>query len=124
MKAFKDFLFEKLQEYEKEQGKRITQSMFAEYLGISRTVLSYYLNGKNLPSFESAGTLAEKLGIEVYDYLGVPRPDEDLEYIREIWKELSPEDRHQLAEQAMKRAEKEKKNEAKLSKKLTPNTAR
>lgn len=100
MKEFKDFLFDKLQEYEREQGRRISMVEYAKYLGISRPVLSYYLNGRNTPGIDNAGLLAEKLGIEVYDYLGVTRPDPDLLKLKTLWGKLPAEVRHQLAEQA------------------------
>jgi len=48
---------------------------FAEYLGVSQPTLSMWLGGSHLPSKHSADLLAAKLGPEIYDLLGLARPD-------------------------------------------------
>ena len=102
MTAFTNFLLSKMQEHETEQGKRITLDEFAKYLGVSRPVLSYWLNGKTKPSLDKTRLLAKKLGGEVYSTLDLPRPDPDLERLNRIWEKIPPADRRRIAEQAEK----------------------
>lgn len=100
VKQFKDYLLEQLQKYERQKQRRVTLDEFGEYLGVSRTLVSYWLNGRNLPSPENAKLIAKKLGMEVYDYLDMPRPDPDLAYLTDIWQTLTPKQRSALKEQA------------------------
>ena len=67
-------------------------------------------NGGRLPEAANVQKLAKKLGLEVYDVLGLPRPDADLHYLQQHWDDLSPEARRALREQA---EEFSTKNEAK-----------
>lgn len=58
-----------------ETGKHRSQREFAEFLGLRAANLNHYLSGRRLPTGESIHKLAKKLGPEVYDLLGVERPD-------------------------------------------------
>jgi transcriptional regulator with XRE-family HTH domain len=91
-----ELLEKKYLEWQSQLGKRKTLDEFAEYLGVSRTVLSNWLSGNRKPGTESLRLLSSKLGFEVYDVLGLPRPDEDLAYIYHHWDELPEAYRHKF----------------------------
>jgi transcriptional regulator with XRE-family HTH domain len=63
---------------------------FAEYIGVSRPLISYWLKG-TIPSLENVQILANKFGPEVYDVLGLPRPNPYLQKINQVFERLSPE---------------------------------
>lgn len=73
---------------------------FAQWLGIPTPTLNNWINGNRMPNKQSIARLAEKLGPEIYDVLGQPRPDPRLQQIIEGWSKLSERDRNQIAEQA------------------------
>lgn len=96
---FSEYLLNKLQEYEKQRGQRTSLDKFAEYLGVSRPLVSYWLKG-TIPSLENVQLLARKFGPEVYDVLDLPRPNPYLQKITQIFENLSPEHQRKLAEDA------------------------
>lgn len=53
-----------------------------------------------MPQGENIRKLADKLGLEVYDVLGLPRPDPDLFAIEQVWDVLTPEIRRALRQEA------------------------
>lgn len=57
-------------------------------------------NGNRLPEGANVQKLAKRLGLEVYDVLGLPRPDADLHFLQQHWDDLSPEARKALREKA------------------------
>ena len=97
--TFSEYLLSKLQEYEKARGQRTSLDKFAEYLGVSRPLVSYWLKG-TIPSLENIQLLAKKFGPEVYDVVGLPRPNPYLQKINQLFDRLSPDHQRQLAEQA------------------------
>lgn len=58
-----EYLLFKIQEFEKERGKRTSLDKFAEYVGVSRPLISYWLKG-TMPSLENVQLLAKKFGSE------------------------------------------------------------
>ncbi len=64
----------KFLEWEREQGKRKTLVQFAEYLGVSRISLDGWMKNKYQPKGINLAKIASKLGYEIYDVLGIPRP--------------------------------------------------
>lgn len=99
MPTFSDYLLSKLQEYEKQRGRRTSLDKFAEYLGVSRPLVSYWLKGTK-PSLENVQILATKFGPEVYDVLNLPRPDPHLQSIHTRWENIPPDKQQQLAKDA------------------------
>jgi transcriptional regulator with XRE-family HTH domain len=99
MPTFSEYLFGKLQEFEKNRGRRTSLDKFAEYIGVSRPLVSYWLKGTK-PSLENVQLLAQKFGPEVYDVLGLPRPNPYLQKISQLFDKLSPDHQRQLAEDA------------------------
>jgi transcriptional regulator with XRE-family HTH domain len=56
--------------------ERGTISEFAEYIGVRQSVMSKWMSRNGAaPSASSLAKIASKLGLEVYDVLGLPRPD-------------------------------------------------
>lgn len=100
--TFPDYLERKFLEWQQQQGKRKTIADFANYLGVSQAVVSFWLNGSRKPNLSSIQLLAKTFDIEVYDALGLPRPNENLSYLERIWDELKPEHQRSLREQAEK----------------------
>jgi hypothetical protein len=58
------------------------------------------MNGTHLPDLESAKKIASMLGPEVFEVLGLPRPNPYLQKINQIFERLSPEQQQKLAEDA------------------------
>lgn len=89
---FSDWLERKYIEWMAQTGKRKTLTAFAAYLGLSQPLVNQYLSGKvSTPSDESIQKIATQLGPEVYDVLGLARPDPRLKEIISRWHELSEE---------------------------------
>lgn len=105
---FSQFLTDKYLEWQKENGERKTATEFAAWLGFHKTTLSSWWNKKSTPrDGEIIRQLANKLGVEVFDVLGLPRPDEDLAYISQHWDQVSPEFRQQFRHQVEEHLEHE-----------------
>jgi transcriptional regulator with XRE-family HTH domain len=104
---FPQFIEQKFLEWQNAEGKRKTLDEFAEYLGVKRSVLSNWLTGRRNPGAESLRQLSAKLGFEVYDVLGLPRPDPDLAYISQHWDLVSEEFRRKFRQQVEQQLENE-----------------
>ena len=89
--TFPEFLERKFLEWQQQQGRRQTIADFAGFLGVSQAVVSMWLNGSRKPNVPSVQLLAREFGLEVYDALGLPRPDESLHYLQQHWDDLPPE---------------------------------
>lgn len=72
---FKNWLMDQFVEWERKQASRQTYSAFARYLDVKQPSLSGWLAGDYVPTGENLEKVANKLGLEVYDALGLPRPD-------------------------------------------------
>lgn len=69
---------------------------FARFLGVESTTLSNWVNGGRRPTGKYILLLASKLGPEIYDVLGMPRPDSRLQRIIANWGRIPPEGRREL----------------------------
>ena len=97
---FSQWLEQKFLEWQTAQGERKTIQDFADYLGVKGSVLSHWMNEiRKKPNSESIRQLSSKLGFEVYDVLGLPRPDPDLAYISQNWDKVSEEFRQKFRKQ-------------------------
>lgn len=85
---FRQYLELKYLEWQREIGGRKTVIEFANYLGVSQQVLSSWWNKDRVPQGENIQKLANKLGLEVYDVLGLKRPNAMLYYITKHWDDL------------------------------------
>jgi len=97
---FRQFLEIKFLQWQQESGGRRTVREFSKYLGVSQSSVSMWWNGDRVPEGTNVQKLSKKLGLEVYDVLGLPRPDEDLHYLQREWEQLSPTQRRSLREKA------------------------
>jgi len=98
LNSFRQFLEIQFLEWQQRSGGRKTVFQFAEYLGVKQQTVSNWWNETRMPQGENVRKIAEKLGVEVYDVLGLPRPDPDLFYIQGVWDELTPEIRKAVRE--------------------------
>lgn len=97
---FSHFLEMKYLEWQQKQGQRKTIEEFAQFLGVSQAAVSFWMNGKRTPTAESVRLLADIFGPEVYDTLGLERPDPDLAYLERIWDDLPSYAQKALRDQA------------------------
>ena len=88
---FNQWLEQQYLDWEHLSGHRKTPQQFADYLGISSSLLSHYLSGSREPAQDNLDKIAEKLGDEAYDVLDRPRPDPVLRKVIRKWGELSDE---------------------------------
>lgn len=73
--TFPEFLEKKYLEWQLKEEGRKTIVQFAAYIGVSQPILSMWLSGKKRPGVDNIKLLAEIFGDEVYDSLGLPRPN-------------------------------------------------
>lgn len=89
-------------DWERKEGKRKTATAFAQYLGIPQSSLSSWMSSAYPPSGENVQKIAERLGYEIYDILGIDRPplaDSRLAYLASVWNNLDEEYRERLYDQ-------------------------
>ncbi len=65
----------KFLEWQLDQERSASQVEFAEYIGVSESTFSTWINDLQPPGKHSADLIAAKLGPEIYDLLGMARPD-------------------------------------------------
>jgi len=99
---FRQFLELKFLEWQRGEGGRKTVKQFAKYLGVSQQSVSSWWNETRIPQGDNVQKLANKLGLEVYDVLGLPRPDADLHYLQQAWENIPTAARRAIREQAEK----------------------
>lgn len=73
-KTFRQFLEENFLQWQMTTGGRKTVYEFAEYIGVGQSTISTWWNETRIPQGDNIRKLAEKLGLEVYDVLGLSRP--------------------------------------------------
>lgn len=91
MNAFSDWLRNKYLDWQRQQGGLKTMVEFANYLGVKQQSMSVWINGKQKPDGDNVLKLAEKLGFEVYEILGVDPPVSDarLWALMKNWEKLT-----------------------------------
>ena len=99
-RAFTALLLRQMQQWESAQGKRATLQGFADHLQVSQPLLSIWLKGDTKPSSDKVELLAAKLGTEVYEVLGLPKPDPDLSRLNQIWPRIPETMRRSIVKQA------------------------
>ncbi len=75
VKKYSEWLMGKFTEWEKAQRSRQSYSAFARYLGVKQSSLSQWIAGNYPPGGENLQKIATKLGYEIYDVLGISRPE-------------------------------------------------
>ena len=90
------------------QRLSVSLNSFAKYLDFSPPIVNLWLNGGRLPTQGNVERiipkLVELLDLEVYDFLGLPRPDPDLQRLSRVWPRIPKEYRQALANQGEKYA--------------------
>ena len=90
------------------QRLSVSLNSFAGFLDFSPPIVNMWLNGDRLPSQVNVERLVPKLvellDLEVYDILGLPRPDQNLQHLTQVWSRIPVEFQQLLAEQAEKYA--------------------
>lgn len=93
---FNQWLEQQYLDWEHQSGHRKTLQQFADYLGISSSLLSHYLSGSREPAQVNLDKIADKLGDEAYDVLERPRPDPLLRNMIRKWGRLSDEQKARI----------------------------
>ena len=96
MATVKDWLNQKFVEWERTQGGRQSYYAFARFLGVSQSGLGAWMTGSSTPGGDDLIALADKLGAEVYDVLGLPRPNADMQRVTVSFASLPPDMRQRL----------------------------
>ncbi len=96
--ALADWLKLKFAERQAAQGQPMTRRAFADYLGLDPTYLHKFMQGKNHPGRANVIKIAARLGPEIYDLLGLERPEPDLEYVLAQWEALSASARRAITD--------------------------
>ncbi len=97
MATIKDWLNQKFAEWEKSQGHKQSYYAFARYLEVSQSGLGQWMIGSGVPSGDDLLNIANKLGAEVYDILGLPRPNAEVQRLTVSFANLPPDIRQRLA---------------------------
>jgi transcriptional regulator with XRE-family HTH domain len=97
-----EWLTKKFVDWQAAEEKRKSVSDFADYLGVSRDTLNKYMNGTRKPTGTYVERIAAKLGVEIYDLLGSPRPDPRLQAVISAWPKMTEREREELGRQADK----------------------
>lgn len=97
MATAKDWLNQKFSEWEKTQGGRQSYYAFARYLEVSQSGLSQWMMGSAVPGGDDLLSLAKKLGPEVYDILGLPRPNVEVQRMTVSFANLPTDIRQNLS---------------------------
>ena len=90
---FASWLENKFLDWQKRQGGRRTAGEFAEWLGFENMTVNHWLNGHRRPIRGNVYLLALKLGLEIYDVLEMPRPDEGLYQVDVHWHMLKDDEK-------------------------------
>ena len=111
LSGFPDLLDKAFLEYRiKQTRQRLSVSLnsFAGFLDFSPPIVNMWLSGNRLPSQANVERLIPKLvellDLEVYDVLGLPRPDQNLKRLTQVWDRIPTTFQQILAEQAEKYA--------------------
>src|SRR5512133_3882533 len=96
MATIKDWLNQKFIEWEKAQGHKQSYYAFARYLEVSQSGLGQWMNGGSTPSGDDLLNIANKLGAEVYDTLGLPRPNVEVQRLTVSFANLPADIRQRL----------------------------
>ena len=97
MATLKDWLNQKFIEWEKTQGNKQSYYAFARYLEVSQSGLGQWMTGSAVPGGDDLLNIAKKLGADVYDVLGLPRPNAEVQRLTVSFAGLPPDIRKALS---------------------------
>lgn len=78
---------------QKQTTRKATIEQFAKFVGVSRSDYNNYTLRKTRPKGEDLERIGEMLGPEIYDLLGLERPDPWVKRMEKLFDGLSPESR-------------------------------
>lgn len=78
MTRFVEWLNNKFKAWEEFQEKPQSFYTFSRYLDVTHSRLAQWIAGSSLPGEEDLPKLADRLGMELYDVLSIPRPESPL----------------------------------------------
>ncbi len=96
MATVKDWLNQKFVEWEKAQGHKQSYYAFARYLEVSQSGLAQWMIGAGVPSGDDLLNIANKMGAEIYDIIGLPRPNADVQRLTVSFASLPADIRQRL----------------------------
>ena len=96
MATVKDWLNQKFIDWEKAQGGRQSTYAFARYLEVGQSGLASWMSGNGAPGGEDLLSIANKLGPEIYDVIGMPRPSAEAQRLTVSINTLPPDIRDNL----------------------------
>lgn len=96
MATIQDWLNTKFAEWERAQGRKQSYYAFARYLEVSQSGLQQWMVGGATPGGDDLLNIAGKLGPEVYDVLGLPRPNAEAQRVTVSFASLPPDMRQRL----------------------------
>ena len=96
MATAKDWLNQKFSEWERTQGRKQSYYSFAHYLEVSQSGLAQWMTGTAVPGGDDLLNIATKLGIEIYEILGLPRPNAEVQRVTVSFASLPPDIRQRL----------------------------
>jgi hypothetical protein len=99
---FSSWLEQQYVQWQQQHGKRTKLIQFAKHLGISAPLLSHYMKGIRKPAGSTVHKLAQRLGPEIYDVLGLQRPDAQLVFISRNWSMLTEEQKREIVDKVKK----------------------
>ena len=95
---FSSWMKHRYLDWQSEQGEVLPATKFAEYLEVSQQSLSKWMTGRSTPDPDNIQKLADKLGWEVYEALGMQPPitDPRLRIVLNKWNSLPDELRNEI----------------------------
>ncbi len=102
MQTLPEFLTQSYLNWQAEQGEIKTLEEYAEYLDVNRSLLSFWMNGKRVPNNDACEKISAKLGNDIYDILGKPRPNPYLQIVNRVFEHLPIEMQKRFSEEAGK----------------------
>lgn len=99
---FPQWLENNFLEWQLSEGGRKTLNDFARYLKVSQPTISAWLNGSRKPTGENIDKIAAKLGPEIYDILGMRRPDPQLDRLIDAYNQASDEQKEEIIRQVLR----------------------
>lgn len=97
-----EYLTRKYLVWQTEEGERKTLEEFAIYLGVNRSLLSFWMNGARVPNDENIERLSIRFGDEIYDIMEKERPNPYLQRVNRVWEFLPEAMQQRIAEEAEK----------------------
>lgn len=108
---FAEWIERQYLEWQIKEGGRKSITEFATWLGFGKSTVAQWMNDQRKPNQENVLALAQKLGMGVYDVLGLLRPDPLLFNLQKYWDYLTEDDRVQVGEISRKAEQKDEEQE-------------